>query len=469
MLRRSALAAAPTVPLLLIVLSCGRGEGSPTSTPASTSTPFVTPTRIVTATPEAIDGVDVVPLQFGKEAEIPVDVALIVETGCIQCDGPTTGLVRLYRDPSEQVRTDPLFSPEAAHLPPRLVSDPKAEPTGTREEEPYITGFALGHDATEIVVGVCSRGYCGGLGLATSDAETTLFRSLDGGLTWAQYGILDGGYYVVAITKDGVLLNHQLESEPAQQAAPAYQFFPSGALLQPPPEASEGWPMSYPSGELIWRSKDGRLLRSDGSEFLALRQAAAFGIAGTSTGVKPDPSGERLAVALSRHGPGQASEQTYFGIASLGGDLTEVFSSPEYTTIGGWINSAMLAGNTGISPEQLKTPVPDPFVNYLPALFDLGEREVHPIPQPFLDPPFRNGRNQIQAVLQGPFARVVNTESCLNVRAGPGMVAAVLACAADGVLLRDTGETREVDGATWARVVTPAGVEGWANSQFLER
>jgi hypothetical protein len=49
------------------------------------------------------------------------------------------------------------------------------------------------------------------------------------------------------------------------------------------------------------------------------------------------------------------------------------------------------------------------------------------------------------------------------------MAAPVLACAADGVLLRDTSETREADGATWRRVVTPAGVEGWASSQFLER
>ena len=64
---------------------------------------------------------------------------------------------------------------------------------------------------------------------------------------------------------------------------------------------------------------------------------------------------------------------------------------------------------------------------------------------------------------------MVNTGSCLNVRAEPAMTAAVLACAADGVLLRDTGETREVDGATWRRVVTPAGVDGWASSQFLER
>jgi len=104
-------AAVPALGAILFIASCGRGEGSPTAAPSSTSMPSVTPTSTATPAPDAIDGVEVVPLQFGEEAEIPDDVALIIETGCIQCDGPTTGLVRLYRDPPGQVRTDTLFSP----------------------------------------------------------------------------------------------------------------------------------------------------------------------------------------------------------------------------------------------------------------------------------------------------------------------------------------------------------------------
>ena len=466
--------------LPLALASCGGSGGTqPTPTPTAsvgptTLTPLATPAPAATVTPEVIDGVEVVPLQFAEEAELPEDVALIIEIGCTQCDGPTTGLVRVYIDGAGQLRTDTLFSPEAAALPPRLVSDPKAEPTGTRQEEPYIVGFALDRDAAEIVVGVCSRGYCGGLGWASPDAQTTLLRSLDGGATWAQFGVLEGGYYVVALTKDGVLLSGQQQSDPAQRAPSGYQLFPSGDPLEPPPEAGEGWPMSYPGGDLIWQSKDGRLLRGDGSEFLALRQGWSFAIAGAD--IEPDPSGERLAVALWREGAGQPSGRSYFGIVSPDGDLSEIFSSPEYASVGGWINSRTLAGNTGISAEQLKTALPDYFVGYLPALFDLDARQIHPVPRPFLDPPFWNGRNGIQAVLHGPFARVVNTGACLNVRAEPAMAAAGLACAAaglacaaDGVLLQDTGETREVDGTTWRRVVTPAGVEGWASSQYLER
>ena len=136
--------------------------------------------------------------------------------------------------------------------------------------------------------------------------------------------------------------------------------------------------------------------------------------------------------------------------------------------VGGWVSSNLLIGNAAISAEDLSTPPPEPFVGYLPVLFDLDARLGRPIPHPFLDV-FPGNRHHVQAVLHGPFARVVNTGSCLSVRAQLAMAANALTCAADGVLLRDTGETREVEGVIWCRVVTPAGVEGWASAQYLER
>jgi hypothetical protein len=140
----------------------------------------------------------------------------------------------------------------------------------------------------------------------------------------------------------------------------------------------------------------------------------------------------------------------------------------EYTGVGGWVDSSLLVGNASITPEELGATDPN-FFGYLPALFNLDTSQAHALTHPFLDPPFQGQRNHVQAVLHGPFARVVNTGACLNVRAEPAMTAAVLACAADGVLLHEIGETREASGATWRRVVTPAGVEGWASSQYLER
>lgn len=71
--------------------------------------------------------------------------------------------------------------------------------------------------------------------------------------------------------------------------------------------------------------------------------------------------------------------------------------------------------------------------------------------------------------MKGPFARVAGAGDCLNVRAAPDQNADVLACMAGGVLLRDLGEMRAAGVATWTRVATPAGAEGWANAAYLEQ
>ena len=135
----------------------------------------------------------------------------------------------------------------------------------------------------------------------------------------------------------------------------------------------------------------------------------------------------------------------------------------------GWLAPEVVVGNMSFGGLALSVPTPEPhLVNYLPANIDLANGKFDVIPNPFLDLPFGSGRrNHIVAVLRGPFARVVGTGSCLNVRAEPA--GEVLDCAADGVLLRDTGETVELDGANWLRVETPAGLEGWVSTAFLER
>jgi hypothetical protein len=102
-----------------------------------------------------------------------------------------------------------------------------------------------------------------------------------------------------------------------------------------------------------------------------------------------------------------------------------------------------------------------------PALIDLEAGLIHPF-RTLFEPP-NDIVNNILAAQQGPFARVVNTEgTCLNIRAEPG-AGQVLDCAAEGVLLRDLGQTADVQGITWLRVTTPAGIEGWASGEYLER
>ena len=72
------------------------------------------------------------------------------------------------------------------------------------------------------------------------------------------------------------------------------------------------------------------------------------------------------------------------------------------------------------------------------------------------------------AVQQGPFLRVTGVDGCLPIRAEASAAAGELACMTERVLLTDLGEALGVDGVTWHRVRTPAGLEGWADGRYLE-
>jgi hypothetical protein len=108
----------------------------------------------------------------------------------------------------------------------------------------------------------------------------------------------------------------------------------------------------------------------------------------------------------------------------------------------------------------------------VPVVVNLETGEYRPIVEPFVPEggayhPY--GRSLVRAVQIGPFARVVNTGACLNIRLAPSLTGEVGTCAADGVLLTEVGETRDADGVTWVHVRTPAGLDGWASVNYLER
>ena len=110
--------------------------------------------------------------------------------------------------------------------------------------------------------------------------------------------------------------------------------------------------------------------------------------------------------------------------------------------------------------------------DYLPASFHLSEGVVTPMVEAFAGPDVPRGRNHVVAVMQGFFSRVATGGTCLNLRAEPDPAARVLACAADGVLLRGigprhVGETVTAGGVTWLHVLTPDGAEGWASTASL--
>ncbi|MDO8613779.1 MAG: SH3 domain-containing protein [Dehalococcoidia bacterium] len=446
--------------LALAVVACGGEDGTPrpeTATPA----PSVTATPGADESPQAIDGVEAVPLAVGDEAGFPDDVALIISTGCWQCDGPTTGLERVYRDPSGEIIVETLFTPEKLGLPPRIVQTDK----GPQKDAPTINGFALTPEGGHIVVSVCTRGTCLELGGPPSDdAQTTLFESTDGGVTWEELALLDGGLGVRAITEDGALLV-DFSAPFDAEGRPSYRFYLSGRAVEPPAGAVAHRMFTTPDGVLLWSTDDGRLLRDDGSEYLSLGLPQGSEFVAFARGPSLDPL---TAVVWFEEVNGDGSSIAYYlGILNADHSSRKVYRVGDLALPGGWLG-LLLYGNTGVLPEQLPMPPPDLYLGWLPAVLDIEGGEAHPILDPFLDRP---GRNLVHAVVEGPFARVAGTDGCLNVREKPAASGTLLECAAEGVLLllRGLEDTIIEGGVTWVHVVAPAGADGWASGDYLER
>ena len=444
--------------LIALALACSDSvpppqTATPTATGGATPAPTPDPMSGEGLLRQALEGVEVRSLTLSRPVAVPENIALIIETGCTQCDGPTTGFVRVYRDPSGNVRTDTLLDP----------SDPGLGlPEPGPQDQRYVAGFAVRTDGSEIIAGVCARGYCGGLGGATRDSETVLFRSVDGGVTWTEYGRLAPGRWVAGLIAKGDVLTVGYDEA---TGVSDYLFYPSGAPLTPP---QPGW---YPEfvGEdvLLWRRQDGTWLRKDGSAYLP----GALGSAGLSSYV----------VATYADGDPQLvsfylSDAGYLLELNRDGEIVTAYEFPGYATMRVPLRPQIYLGNSWVEASLLEDPVPSFFAYSLPAVIDLAAGSIGPIAGPFLEPPLLNGRNNIVAVQRGSLLRVVNTGSCLNVREAPDINAAVLDCMVDGVLLvlgigneAYPGGVFEVNGETWLSVITPAGIQGFARAQYLER
>jgi len=441
------------------------GKGAPTGIPATpTATPVETPSPTSTPRLADIDGVPVEALEIGEATDFPEDVALVISTGCWQCDGPTTGLERVYRNPTGEIVVETLFTPEKVGLPPRVIQTDK----GPQEDEPTMNGFALTPDGGRIVVSVCTRGGCLEMGGPPGpDAETTLFESRDGGVTWKRIEVLKGGFGARAITDEGVLLwDFSTTIVEGDGERLLYQLYPSRNVVESP-AGTTGWrSISTPEGEVVWPTKDGRLLRSDGSEYLALDLPGG----GEITSVQRGP-GEGAPTFVTFFEPEEGGSQggEYLVLLGPDGSVRRAYSLPGLVLLGGVFGPLLVYGNAGVEAEQLPVPPPRFYVGWLPVALDAENGKAAPILDPFLDRP---GRNLVSAVVEGPFARVTGTSGCVNVRALPGAGAAVLECVAEGALLmlnRGLEDERTEGGVTWVHVVTPAGADGWASGEHLQR
>lgn len=336
----------------LVLTACGGSDGDQaTSKPTSeiASTPAATTTPDADNDSQLIGGIEVLPFTIGDEVELPDGVALIIEVGCMECHCPCiNGLVRVHRDTLGEFRIEELFAGNIAGV------------------------FAFDDDASEIVIARCSRGYCGPVEPASDDAQTTLSRSLDGGVTWEEVDVLVGAHAVIATTQEGILLNGP--HDPEQQAPSGYWLYPSGDSIQPPAEADGNRVISLPDGRLVWKTNAGGFVGNDGSDFLAFDDVRDIAPDYTGDGLVIEWTGPREEQLIDGFG-----SQSFLTIARKDGSLLKTFSSPGGPLVfGGWINSSQAIGNAYIIPPGAEF---NPGF-WQPVIFDFDSATIHPIAMP---------------------------------------------------------------------------------------
>jgi len=436
---------------LAALAACG-GDGQPSATP----TPSAAGTTGGTTTPTPVGVAGAIPLALADGVDLPDNLALIIETGCIGCDGPTTSLLRVYRAADGNYATDTLFTPATVGVGPITVQTNK----GPEERQPGIAGFAITADASDIVVGTTY-----GLDLGPPTETTTLFRSRDGGITWSDFGSLEAGDFMSEDLVDGQVIVGHYDAN-TQTVAPsstpfyppaAYRLYPSGDPIQRPPGANAFWsPTRLSDGTVGWRTDDGRLLSSAGDELLSVNGRL---VAYRNSSFNPPGAN---AVVWSPDG--SATTTSYLQVVDPNGKSSATYSLPEFVIPGVWASGSLALGNVSL-PEPSPLPSGGVSMTTVPALIDLKDLAVKPVTGLFGDAAFPRGRNFVAATMAGPRARVADTGSCLNVRAEASATAAVVECAADGVLLENLGPASD---PAWLHVRTLAGNEGYASVDYLQ-
>ena len=435
-----------------LITACSRGNGTARPTAAVTpAAPETTATVAATKTPQTVDGVIVTPLHAGQPADIPAGVVLYVEGGCERCDGPATSLDRVYRDGAGGLHSDRLFERKL-----RVEN-------GTTYEENYIRTMRVSSTGNDIVIGVCDRGYCGGVGNATPDARTTFYGTNDGGITWKEMGQLAGDTWIIAVMGQGAMVRHAYQPSAGAPYRWEVVHLPSGepATVDPAIDlkttsivtAGDGTPLAVaPDGmSLLWLPGP-----AGGPPWLGPELPVGSRVADARFSPSGGEGGVALVLWMNEGEPGFV--HSYFGLMQeRRGKPTTIFADTPDTSIdrmGEWLAPSTLVGN----------------VAGVPSLTDLRTGEVRAI-GPLVERALTGDRARIVGATPGPFVKVAGAGDCLNVRERTSMASASLGCYRDGVLLKDRGETRIADGITWVGVVAPREgtlYSGWASAEYLD-
>jgi hypothetical protein len=299
------------------------------------------------------------------------------------------------------------------------------------------------------------------VGQISNDAQTTLHRSTDGGVTWTALETFDGAVSVVAITQQGPLLDRSTYANGVFDYK--FQVLGSSTVVRPP----AGYKPAYSgSGSATgWQKEGGReVLKLDGSPLvtlpdLQLKNDYPIGIQAIT--------GDTVLLSWL-DGPTPQEQHGYLGVMK-NGVLTKVLRGDPSLTIGSMDNENSAWGNVWASPTDVDPASSNSQGKLHPMHINLqtGEVMLLELYGPAFSDAYAGQRNRIREFESGPFLRVTGAGDCLNVREQSATSAKSLGCFADNVLLRNLAQEESSGGITWKKVETPGGQQGWASSEFL--
>jgi hypothetical protein len=362
---------------------------------------------------------------------------------------------------------EPLLDPATLGIPGRQFTDQNGN---ALEYLPFITGYAISQDGWEMIATICVRGTCAPEGLSSwsADSQTGLFRSLDGGITWTETERLNFGASVFALLPDGRALLNTYDSKDSASV----RAYPGLAELNFPVGLGYwgGSVVVLADGQLVLRNDHGVPIRSDGHPLVAIPPTESATVITDFVIDRDRLDGLALVSGIGTRYlvPFDSNGAIGRGAFALGGESVVWSGNPDRFGVQ-LVNEGLILANASVPSSEPPPPGQSPIFDYRPVGIDFQRGVMHLLRQ-FSGPEYRTGRNHIVAAQRGPFARVVNTDdTCVYIRAEPLPSAGILDCAAEGVLLTDIGLAKDFAGSTWLHVATPAGAEGWANAQYLER
>lgn len=405
-------------------------------------------------TGETIGGLAVKELAFGAPTSLPGGVVVYLGPAPWASDSFAVLLWRLYLGPDGTIRRDDLFANAKAQL-----------------GDLAIVGWAGDETMGQMVAVACQAGRCRGTGVGGWAGDFDVYRTTDGGISWAPFGSVPAMAFPMAVTAEGTLFGHFLGRDDNER--PQYDFFrlPSGEKVTPPAPNTE--PRVVPGLGLVWEPT------SMDRKFGAEPSYDAFGKVIDAAAIGPNLEARLTARAggqlygawtyvLDRPAdPHPAS--VYFGRADAAGKPLALFRLGPAVPVASWLGPFLAGPGLVISNGEVEVSAGSPRPFDVPAvLIDLATGTVSPLRE--FDQ-FMNANQQpiVRGTVVAKVARVVTGGDCLNVRESASSSAPAIACYHDGVLLFERGEAVTVGGASWVPVTTPAGKEGWASAQFLER